>query len=129
VEILKSEGRKEATLSNRVYRPWGWYETHLDGPGFLVKRILVGSGAGLSLQRHAHRAEHWVVVSGVATVTKGDRKLQLEVDQSIFIPVGEVHRLENQTDDPVLIIEVQTGSYLNEDDIERLEDTYGRSRP
>jgi mannose-1-phosphate guanylyltransferase / mannose-6-phosphate isomerase len=127
VETLKTEGRDEVIISHRIYRPWGWYETHFEGPGFLVKRISVNPGAALSLQRHAHRAEHWVVVSGVATVTKGSVELQLNVNQSIYIPVGEIHRLQNSTEEPVLIIEVQTGDYLSEDDIERLQDTYGRS--
>jgi mannose-1-phosphate guanylyltransferase / mannose-6-phosphate isomerase len=129
VDRLRQGDRPEVVFSHRIYRPWGWYETHVEGPGFLVKRITVNPGAKLSLQKHAHRAEHWVVVSGIATVTKGQEELLLEANQSIYIPVGEIHRLANLHEEPVSIIEVQTGSYLSEDDIERLEDTYGRTSP
>jgi mannose-1-phosphate guanylyltransferase / mannose-6-phosphate isomerase len=129
VDRLRQDDRPEVIFSHRIFRPWGWYETHVEGPGFLVKRITVNPGAKLSLQKHAYRAEHWVVVSGIATVTKGQEEMLLEANQSIYIPVGEIHRLANLHEDPVSIIEVQTGSYLSEDDIERLEDTYGRTSP
>jgi mannose-1-phosphate guanylyltransferase/mannose-6-phosphate isomerase len=124
---LQSSGRTEHTSHRQVHRPWGWYDSIDQGPRFQVKRILVKPGASLSLQKHHHRAEHWIVVSGTAEVTCGDRKLLLTENQSTYIPLGEVHRLANPGKVPLEIIEVQSGSYLGEDDIVRLEDTYGRS--
>lgn len=111
----------------KVYRPWGWYASIDSGPRFQVKRILVQPGACLSLQMHHHRAEHWVVVSGTAAVVNGDRVLTLTENQSTYIPPGCKHRLSNPGDVPLEIIEVQSGSYLGEDDIVRFEDQYGRS--
>jgi mannose-1-phosphate guanylyltransferase/mannose-6-phosphate isomerase len=109
-----------------VHRPWGWYDSVDQGESFQVKRIVVKPGGVLSLQRHQHRAEHWVVVQGRAQVTCGDKVMELVANTSTFIPQGEVHRLENTGTEPLVLIEVQTGSYLGEDDIERLEDVYGR---
>ncbi|TYO98374.1 mannose-1-phosphate guanylyltransferase/mannose-6-phosphate isomerase [Geothermobacter ehrlichii] len=126
VERLKADGRSETLLHRRVNRPWGSYEGIDAGDRFQVKRITVNPGARLSLQRHFHRAEHWVVVSGTALVTCGDKQLTLSENQSTYIPLGEVHRLENPGQIPLEIIEVQSGSYLGEDDIERLDDQYGR---
>lgn len=126
VERLKREARAEHLHHRRVFRPWGTYEGVDEGERFLVKRIVVNPGASLSLQRHAHRAEHWVVVTGTARVTRGDEVMELHEDQSTYIPVGMKHRLENPGNDPLEIIEVQTGAYLGEDDIERFEDIYGR---
>ena len=111
----------------RVHRPWGWYRVLDTGDGFQVKHIFVEPGAKLSLQRHAMRAEHWVVTRGTATVTVGDDTSQLEESGSAFIPVGAKHRLENATKAPLHLIEVQSGSYLGEDDIERFDDAYGRA--
>ena len=122
-----SEGRKDLTQTHRrVYRPWGRYEAIDRGDGFQVKHIVVYPGAALSLQTHSHRAEHWVVVSGTAEVTRGDEVFLLTENQSTYVPVGEIHRLANPGRVPLEIIEVQSGSYLGEDDIVRLEDTYGR---
>lgn len=118
--------RSEASVHPRVARPWGAFEAIDRGPRFQVKRITVRPGASLSLQRHRRRAEHWVVVRGQARVTRGDTVLELSVDQSMYIPAGVAHRLENPGTDPLEIIEVQTGDYLGEDDIERLDDRYGR---
>lgn len=126
VEWLKQEGRDESLLHRRVNRPWGTFESVDQGERFQVKRIVVNPGASLSLQRHQHRAEHWVVVSGVARVTCGDEVRMMNVDESTYIPVGAVHRLENPGDVPLEIIEVQSGGYLGEDDIERFEDNFGR---
>jgi mannose-1-phosphate guanylyltransferase/mannose-6-phosphate isomerase len=126
VKQLKDRGREEAVLHKRVYRPWGSYET-LDETGrFKVKRIIVKPGAQLSLQMHHHRAEHWVVVKGTATITCGDKTMVLTEDQSNYIPLGTRHRLENPGVIPLEIIEIQTGSYLGEDDIVRFNDSYGR---
>ena len=110
-------------------RPWGHYESLENGEGRQVKRIAVNPGGRLSLQYHHHRSEHWVVTRGVATVTIGDNVQDLQPGAAVFIPCGEVHRLENFGDEPVEIIEVQIGSYLGEDDIVRVEDTYGRTTP
>jgi mannose-1-phosphate guanylyltransferase/mannose-6-phosphate isomerase len=123
---LGREHRDEHSLHRKVHRPWGWYDSIDEGPRFQVKRILVKPGASLSLQMHHHRAEHWIVVSGTAEVTCGERKLLLTENQSTYIPLGEVHRLANPGKVPLEIIEVQSGSYLGEDDIVRYEDTYGR---
>lgn len=126
VEQLQASSRPEKDEHVRVWRPWGSYEVLAQGPAFKVKRIVVNPGAGLSLQIHHKRAEHWVVVSGRARVTVDSKVFNLEVDESTYIPIGTVHRLENVTQEPLEIVEVQSGSYLGEDDIVRLEDTYGR---
>ncbi len=126
VERLKAAGRSEHLSHRKVYRPWGSYDSIGVGERFQVKRIVVKPGASLSLQKHQHRAEHWVVVSGVAEVTCDERVFDLYENQSTFIPLGSVHRLRNRGPDPVELIEVQSGGYLGEDDIERLEDVYGR---
>lgn len=128
VAELDRAGRSEQTLHRQVHRPWGWYDSVDAGPRFQVKRILVKPGASLSLQMHHHRAEHWIVVSGTAEVTCGDKKILLTENQSTYIPLGERHRLANPGKVPLEIIEVQSGSYLGEDDIVRYEDTYGRTK-
>jgi len=127
VGALQAKGRSEATTHRRVHRPWGWYESIDQGPRFQVKRILVKPGARLSLQMHHHRAEHWIVVTGTAEVTNGEAVLMLTENQSTYIPLGQTHRLANPGKLPLEIIEVQSGSYLGEDDIVRFEDTYGRA--
>ena len=124
---LQSSGRSEHTLHRQVHRPWGWYDSIDSGPRFQVKRIMVKPGASLSLQMHHHRAEHWIVVSGTAEVTNGDKVILLSENQSTYIPLGQTHRLANPGKVPLEIIEVQSGSYLGEDDIVRFDDTYGRS--
>jgi mannose-1-phosphate guanylyltransferase/mannose-6-phosphate isomerase len=129
VARLEADGRGEKNLHRKVHRPWGWYDSIDAGPRFQVKRIMVKPGASLSLQMHHHRAEHWIVVQGTAEVTCGDKKLMLSENQSTYIPLGEVHRLANPGKVPLEIIEVQSGSYLGEDDIVRLEDHYGRTEP
>jgi mannose-1-phosphate guanylyltransferase/mannose-6-phosphate isomerase len=126
VEDLKRANRSEHLSHRRVYRPWGYFESMDSGERYQVKRLMVKPGHALSLQLHRKRAEHWVVVSGRARVTRGEDTLYLEENQSTFIPVGTRHRLENAGTEPLLIIEVQSGSYLGEDDIERFEDRYGR---
>lgn len=126
VDQLKAQHRGEALLHRRVNRPWGAYEGIDIGERFQVKRITVNPGASLSLQKHHHRAEHWIVVKGTAKVICGDQILLLTENQSTYIPLGAVHRLENPGQIPLEIIEVQSGSYLGEDDIVRLEDAYGR---
>mgnify|MGYP005623160647 CR=1 FL=1 len=126
VEELKRSGRSEAVLHQRVYRPWGSYETIDLADRYQVKRIVVNPGAKLSLQKHFHRAEHWVVVKGTALIRNGDREIVLKEDQSTYIPMTELHRLENPGKIPLELIEVQTGSYLGEDDIVRFDDQYGR---
>jgi mannose-1-phosphate guanylyltransferase / mannose-6-phosphate isomerase len=127
VAQLGAEQRGEQALHRKVHRPWGWYDSIDAGPRFQVKRILVKPGASLSLQMHHHRAEHWIVVSGTAEVTNGDKVIMLTENQSTYIPLGQVHRLANPGKVPLEIIEVQSGSYLGEDDIVRFEDTYGRA--
>jgi len=127
VSALQRQKREEHTLHRKVHRPWGWYDSIDEGGRFKVKRIQVNPGASLSLQKHHHRAEHWVVVSGTAEITNGDKVLLLTENQSTYIPLGEVHRLANSGSIPLEIIEVQSGSYLGEDDIVRFEDTYGRT--
>ena len=126
VNQLQGAGRSEHTLHRQVHRPWGWYDSIDAGPRFQVKRIMVKPGASLSLQMHHHRAEHWIVVSGTAEVTNGDKVIMLTENQSTYIPLGTTHRLANPGKVPLEIIEVQSGSYLGEDDIVRFEDTYGR---
>lgn len=124
---IKREGRSEAAAHRKVYRPWGAYDSIDNGARFQVKRITVKPGATLSLQMHHHRAEHWIVVSGTAEVTRGDDVLLLTENQSTYIPLGVTHRLKNPGKLPLELIEVQSGSYLGEDDIVRFEDQYGRS--
>jgi mannose-1-phosphate guanylyltransferase/mannose-6-phosphate isomerase len=126
VKRLEEEGREEKNLHRKVNRPWGWYDSVDEGERFKVKRIQVKPGASLSLQMHHHRAEHWIIVRGVAEVTNGDQVVILHENQSTFIPQGQTHRLANPGKEPLEIIEVQSGSYLGEDDIVRFEDTYGR---
>ena len=127
VDRLRKAGRHEAVAHNRVYRPWGFYESLIQGDRFQVKRIVVTPGHKLSLQKHFHRAEHWVVVAGSAIVTRDAEALMVRENESIYLPLGCVHRLENPGRIPLTLIEVQSGSYLGEDDIVRIEDTYGRS--
>lgn len=127
VAQLQKQSRSEPNLHRKVHRPWGWYDSLDEGEQFKVKRINVKPGASLSLQKHAHRAEHWIVVKGQAVVTCGSRIETLIENQSTYIPLGEVHRLHNPGTTDLEIIEVQSGSYLGEDDIVRLQDTYGRS--
>ena len=127
VQQLETKKREELTLHRKVHRPWGWYDSIDEGERFKVKRIQVNPGASLSLQKHHHRAEHWIVVKGTAEITNGDKVLLLTENQSTYIPLGEVHRLANPGSIPLEIIEVQSGSYLGEDDIVRFEDTYGRT--
>ena len=124
---LEAQKREEKNLHRKVSRPWGWYDSVDEGERFKVKRIQVKPGASLSLQMHHHRAEHWIVVKGVAEITNGDQVITLTENQSTYIPQGQTHRLANPGDTPLEIIEVQSGSYLGEDDIVRFEDTYGRS--
>ncbi len=127
VEQLKKVKRTEPAIHRRVYRPWGYYESIDAGDGFQVKRLMIKPGARLSLQRHRHRAEHWVVVSGEAKVTRETEEMHLSANQSTFIPTGAKHRLENPGVAPLYVIEVQSGAYLGEDDIERFADDYRRT--
>ena len=127
VANLEAKGRTEHVAHTRVHRPWGYYESVDAGERFQVKRIVVQPGAALSLQMHHHRAEHWVVVSGTAKVTRGEDQLLVSENESVFIPIGTKHRLENPGKMPLHLIEVQSGSYLGEDDIVRFEDRYKRS--
>lgn len=127
VDRLKAEKRPVAQAHRKIHRPWGWYDGVDAGQRFQVKRICVKPGASLSLQMHHHRAEHWIVVTGTARVTKGDEVFLVTENQSTYIPLGTTHRLENPGMVPLEMIEVQSGSYLGEDDIVRFEDTYGRS--
>ena len=126
VKKLEQESREEKNLHRKVNRPWGWYDSVDEGERFKVKRIQVKPGASLSLQMHHHRAEHWIVVKGIAEVTNGDQVITLYENQSTYIPQGQTHRLANPGLEPLEIIEVQSGSYLGEDDIVRFDDTYGR---
>ena len=126
VTQLKNSHREEHNLPRKVHRPWGWYDSIEAGERFKVKRIQVKPGASLSLQKHTHRAEHWVVVKGTATVTCENETLTLQENQSTYIPQGAKHRLANHGTEPLEIIEIQSGSYLGEDDIVRFEDNYGR---
>ncbi len=127
VNQLEAQQREEKNLHRKVARPWGWYDSVDEGERFKVKRIQVKPGASLSLQMHHHRAEHWIVVKGTAEITNGDKVITLTENQSTYIPQGQTHRLANPGKTPLEIIEVQSGSYLGEDDIERFEDVYGRS--
>ena len=126
VEMLKDKNRNEWEIHREVYRPWGKYDSIDNGIDYQVKRITVKPGAKLSLQSHKHRSEHWVVVSGVAKVTKDNDTFLLNKNESTYIPVGTIHSLENPEDYDLELIEVQSGSYLGEDDIIRYEDVYGR---
>jgi mannose-1-phosphate guanylyltransferase/mannose-6-phosphate isomerase len=126
IQNLQKEGRSEAQLHRKVYRPWGWYDSIESGKLFQVKRLEVNPGAKLSLQMHHNRAEHWVVVSGTATVTNGEAILTLTEGKSTYIPARTIHSLENKTNEQLQVIEVQSGTYLGEDDIVRFEDIYGR---
>ena len=127
VDALKAKGIKQATEHRRAYRPWGHYEGLIMGERFQVKKIQVRPGAKLSLQKHFHRAEHWVVVSGTAIVRRDAEEIMLRENESVYLPLGCVHRMENPGIIPLVLIEVQSGSYLGEDDIVRYEDTYGRA--
>ena len=127
VQRLSEHDRNEHTLHRKVHRPWGWYDSIDEGSRFKVKRILVNPKASLSLQLHHHRAEHWIVVKGTAEITNGDATVLLTENQSTYIPLGVIHRLSNPGNIALEIIEVQSGSYLGEDDIVRFEDTYGRN--
>ncbi|MCW8947549.1 MAG: cupin domain-containing protein, partial [Sedimenticola sp.] len=127
VDLLKAAGRCEFESHRKVYRPWGYYDSIDMGERHQAKRIVVNPGAKLSLQMHHHRAEHWVVVKGTATVTRGEEVLLLSENQSTYIPIGTTHSLENPGVIPLEMVEVQTGSYLGEDDIVRFEDRYGRT--
>ena len=122
VARLAAQNRHEQEMHLRVYRPWGWYETLALG-----ERFQVNPGAALSLQRHQRRAEHWVVIAGEGLVRVGDEEMHLHVDQSVYIPQKTMHRLSNASAQPLEIVEVQTGDYLGEDDIVRLQDNYGRA--
>ena len=126
VDTLKQNKRPEGHIHRKVHRPWGWYDSVDAGARFQVKRIVVKPGGTLSLQMHHHRAEHWIVVSGTAKVTKGDETFLVSENESTYIPLGTTHRLENPGRVPLEMIEVQSGSYLGEDDIVRFEDVYGR---
>ena len=128
VKLLKASGRPESAEHQKVYRPWGWYNTIESGKYFQVKKLYVKPGAKLSLQMHQKRAEHWVVVSGKASVTNDKQTFTLNKGESTYIPLGGIHALENKTKEPLEVIEVQSGVYLGEDDIIRFEDNYGRAR-
>ena len=128
VAKLKEKGATQAETLPRDYRPWGWYESIALGPRFQVKRIVVNPGAALSLQSHNHRSEHWVVVEGTAKVTINDDIKTVTENQSVYIPLGAVHRMENPGKLPLTLIEVQTGSYFGEDDIIRYDDVYARGQ-
>ena len=126
VDTLRAQGHPEADHHFRGYRPWGTYEVLEEGPGFKVKKITVTPGCASSLQSHSKRAEHWVVVSGIAHVVLDDKHRLLHPNESLYIPIGAKHRIENPSTIPLVLIEVQTGSYLDEDDIVRHEDNFGR---
>ncbi|MEM9343095.1 MAG: mannose-1-phosphate guanylyltransferase/mannose-6-phosphate isomerase [Pseudomonadota bacterium] len=127
VDVLRAKGAAQATQSARDHRPWGWFESLAMGDRFQVKRIVVNPGASLSLQSHHHRAEHWIVVAGTARVTINENVQLVAENQSVYIPLGAVHRMENPGKVPMVLIEVQTGTYLGEDDIIRYEDAYART--
>jgi mannose-1-phosphate guanylyltransferase/mannose-6-phosphate isomerase len=126
VARLKAEGRYEHSLHREVFRPWGSYDSIDNGDRFQVKRLTIKPGAVLSLQLHHHRAEHWIVVAGTAQITRGEEVFLLEENQSTYIPLGVKHRIQNPGKIPLHVIEVQSGTYLGEDDIVRFEDQYGR---
>jgi mannose-1-phosphate guanylyltransferase/mannose-6-phosphate isomerase len=129
--VAAISGKPEALVGDRArhYRPWGWYQSLDIGPAHQVKRLVVSPGRRLSLQKHRHRSEHWTVVEGVAEVTLDDRQLTVRPNESVYIPLGAVHRAANNGSVPVTIIEVQCGDYFGEDDIIRFEDDYGRVAP
>jgi len=126
VAQLKKQGRYETSVHREVFRPWGSYDSIDAGERFQVKRLTVKPGAEMSLQMHHHRAEHWIVVSGTARITRNDETFLLEENESTYIPLGAKHRISNPGKIPLHIIEVQSGTYLGEDDIVRFEDRYGR---
>lgn len=126
VNHLERENHEEHSVHRKVFRPWGWYDSVDFGERFHVKRILVKPGGSLSLQKHNFRAEHWIVVSGSAKVINNEKEFILRTNESTYIPIGHKHRLENIEESPLEIIEVQSGSYFGEDDIERFDDYYGR---
>ena len=126
VELLKSKKVVQAETYPKDYRPWGWFESLAVGEHFQVKRICVKPGGSLSLQSHKHRSEHWVVVAGAAHVTVDDKVITVEAGQSVYVPQGAVHRMENFGITPMILIEVQIGSYFGEDDIVRYDDVYNR---
>ena len=128
VDVLKAKGAAQATTFPKDHRPWGWFESLVVGDRFQVKRIYVHPGASLSLQSHHHRAEHWIVVCGTAEVTIDDQVQLVTENQSVYIPLGAVHRMKNPGQVPMVLIEVQTGAYLGEDDIIRYEDVYSRGQ-
>ncbi len=128
VEHLKKQGAQEHYVHRTVHRPWGSYTVLEEDRGYKIKRLMVKPGARLSLQLHRRRSEHWVVVSGTARVTCGERVYDVKTNESTYIPIGARHRIENPGDQPLQIIEVQNGDYLGEDDIERFQDDYGRLR-
>ena len=127
VNELNLQSRTEVESPRKVHRPWGWYDTIEEGKTFKVKRIQVKPGASLSLQKHEHRSEHWVVIEGEASITSGSKTFKLKKDESTYIPQGTLHRLSNETNQTLEIIEVQSGNYVGEDDIVRIDDVYGRS--
>jgi len=127
VATLKAKSVRQAEAFPKDHRPWGWFESLIVGERFQVKRIHVNPGAALSLQSHHHRSEHWIVVEGTAQVTVDDTVRLVTENQSIYVPLGAVHRMENPGKVPMVLIEVQTGSYLGEDDIIRYEDVYART--
>ena len=126
VEQLKAKGREEVKLHRQVFRPWGSYDSIDMEANFQVKRLIVKPGAVLSLQKHAHRSEHWVCVKGKALITRNDEEYELNVNESTYVAIGDVHRIANPYSEPVHIIEVQCGDYLGEDDIVRFDDNYCR---
>ena len=128
VAELKAKGAVQVETLPHYYRPWGWYESISRGPRFQVKRIVVNPDAALSLQSHNHRSEHWIVVEGTAKVTIDDNVQTITENQSVYIPLGTVHRMENPGKLPMTLIEVQTGSYFGEDDIIRYDDVYARGQ-
>ena len=126
VKALRSQDRPEASVHTHVHRPWGWYASLWNAPGYQVKHLMIAPGAAISLQLHRHRSEHWVVLRGRATITRDAESFVLEAGQSTFIPLGARHRLENAEKEELHVVEVQLGDYLGEDDIERFEDRYDR---
>jgi len=127
VTVLEANNVAQATQHARDYRPWGWFESLVNVPGYQVKRLHVDPGSRLSLQSHKHRSEHWVIVDGTATVVIEDEQLIVEANRSVYIQAGQKHRLSNLTNDPLTVIEVQTGLYLGEDDILRYSDDFNRT--
>jgi mannose-1-phosphate guanylyltransferase / mannose-6-phosphate isomerase len=128
VELLRAKGARQAEVFATDHRPWGWFETLALADRFQVKRIVVKPGAALSLQSHMHRSEHWIVVEGTARVTIGDQVQLVSENQSVYVPLGAKHRMENPGKLPMVLIEMQTGAYLGEDDIKRYEDVYARGQ-